>query len=93
MAIKKTNTSKNNSPNMLKEVRVVSKASPKKDSVTVGYGEGKKSFAVKDVKNAVRKGTLKADTSSYKKLSSSLGGNSDKADRVNLEINMAKRKK
>ena len=89
----KTSSNKPTKAATMKEIKVTAKKLPKMDSVSVGYGAGKQKFAVKDVKSAVKSGTLKADTTSYGKMSKSLGGNSDKAQSVALSIKMAKNKK
>lgn len=90
MAVKKK---LKDTPKMGKEVVITAKRLPARDSVSVGYGAGKQKFATKDIKTAVKAGTLKADTTSTRAMANSLGGNSDKAQSVALSIKMAKRKK
>lgn len=80
-------------PTQLKQVSVTAKALPKQDSVSVGYGAGKRTFAKADIKQAVKAGTLKADTTNHRAMVKSLGGNGDKADSINLAIATAKKKK
>lgn len=90
MAIKKKTGKEGN---MLKEVTVTAKRLPKVDSVKSGYGKGQKTFAIKDIKSAVKSGTLKADTTNTRKLANSIGGNSDKADYIAMAIKKDKLKK
>lgn len=90
MAVKKNTkvTVKKDSakPTALKQVTITAKKLPKQDSVSVGYGQGKQTFAKSDIKKAVKAGTLKADTTHHRAMQKSLGGNSDKAQNVSLAI-------
>jgi hypothetical protein len=83
---------KGDKPSM-KEVVVTAKRIQKPDSVSSGYGAGQQKFATKDIKMAVKSGTLKADTTSTRKMQNTIGGNSDKAQSVALSIAKAKKKK
>lgn len=98
MATKKTTKSNpikksSGKPATMKEVVVSAKRIKSPDSIPVGYGAGKKNFAVKDLKAATKAGLLKGDTTNYKKMASSFGGNSSKKDQTELAIARMKKKK
>lgn len=74
-------------PVMLKEVTITAKRpvkqAAKPDSTEVGYGAGKRKFANKDIKEAVKAKQLNGvDTTSRNSISSTAKGNSDKADNI-----------
>ena len=77
-----------NKPVVLKEVTITAKKPMKKqtvkpDSTEVGYGAGKRKFANKDIKEAVKAKQLNGvDTTSRNSISSTAKGNSDKADNI-----------